>query len=638
MIDFISFKEPFYLNFIFLSLIPILIHLLKIKPREKEILPTLRFLLQIKDEPVQKTKIRDIISLLLKVLCILFFILGFAMPVYIPFSRQEREALFIIDDSVSMKAGEEHTSFDKSIEVIRRVYKRLQPRPVLYLPFSKKRIIIKDDYDFTGFQATYIGDNRELILALYKEFERETQRAVLFTDFVGRGWNDITYAPDNFLVVKTGTEINNSSSIDNLYFKKPYLVEESRTELNAIIKNKDSIDRILRLKIEPETVINQNIKTDACYSFIIKVPQNRFVNIICSLTDDDFKYDNVYYFTERVNKRPNILILQNPKSAARISGFYIKDALKPYLEEKDNIVNLISTLSANDMTDNNDIFFILELDDDIDISKEKIIEFLSKGKRVFITLSRNFDTSQFCEFFFSQKATFKEEKTELATFSENIRDDIIDSLKSTIVYKYFRLEGIPPDYETIISLSNNEPFIVHRKIGKGDLYIVLSSLMPEYNELMLSRGFLPFLNNIIFKEEETKFNYNTGDFINFKDAERVIFPTGKIEEIKGENYFMFQEPGIHKFIRNKSEIEYYSVNIPKEEGSFDIKEDKKLGKIILDKDYDKVADSIYAHLVGKDLWRYMFLLSLLFLISELLWYRKTIRLSHIIYFFTASQL
>ena len=99
------YQNPQLLYFLFAIAIPILIHLFNFRKHKTIYFSSIRFLKEIKEENKKKSKLKNILILLSRILAITFLVLAFSKP-YIPIKNQQKtENIFIyIDNSLSMDA------------------------------------------------------------------------------------------------------------------------------------------------------------------------------------------------------------------------------------------------------------------------------------------------------------------------------------------------------------------------------------------------------------------------------------------------------------------------------------------------------------------------------------------------------
>jgi hypothetical protein len=72
--------------------------------------------------------------------------------------------------------------------------------------------------------------------------------------------------------------------------------------------------------------------------------------------------------------------------------------------------------------------------------------------------------------------------------------DLQDSLRSTSVSTYFKIEG---NLNTLLSLKNRDPLFVEASVGKAKLFMLASSADLDWNDLPLNAAYVPLLQGLI---------------------------------------------------------------------------------------------------------------------------------------------
>lgn len=65
------------------------------------------------------------------------------------------------------------------------------------------------------------------------------------------------------------------------------------------------------------------------------------------------------------------------------------------------------------------------------------------------------------------------------------------------VYNYMRVRNPDGAREGVLRLSNGDPYLLHRPVGRGHVYVVLSSLGISWSSLPVQQIYLPFLHRVI---------------------------------------------------------------------------------------------------------------------------------------------
>ena len=99
-----QFKYPEVLFFLFLLLIPLLIHLFQLQKFKKEAFTNVRFLKEIELETRKSSKLKKLLILLSRLLAFAALIIGFAQPfINKNENLDKRESIYYLDNSLSMQ-------------------------------------------------------------------------------------------------------------------------------------------------------------------------------------------------------------------------------------------------------------------------------------------------------------------------------------------------------------------------------------------------------------------------------------------------------------------------------------------------------------------------------------------------------
>ena len=97
------YQNPYLLYALFAIVIPILIHLFNLRKHKVIYFSSLRFLKEIKTKNKKKSRLKNILILLCRILAITFLILAFAKPFVPAKNKSEKNDVFIyLDNSLSM--------------------------------------------------------------------------------------------------------------------------------------------------------------------------------------------------------------------------------------------------------------------------------------------------------------------------------------------------------------------------------------------------------------------------------------------------------------------------------------------------------------------------------------------------------
>ncbi len=110
-----QFKNPEILYFLFLLIIPILIHLFQLQRFQKIAFTNVKLLKEIKQQTRKSSQLKKILILITRLLLFTSLIFAFSQPFLIKNNNYlNLETLIYLDNSFSMKAKEKKESFFKA--------------------------------------------------------------------------------------------------------------------------------------------------------------------------------------------------------------------------------------------------------------------------------------------------------------------------------------------------------------------------------------------------------------------------------------------------------------------------------------------------------------------------------------------
>jgi len=380
------------------------------------------------------------------------------------------------------------------------------------------------------------------------------------------------------------------------------------------------------------------------------------------LEDDDLFLDNRRYFTFYVPEQINVLIIgQNLKDIR-----FLELALNPYSEQA-------SPIKTDNLPPNRIEFGTL---------KNYQVVILSNVPRVDGTLLSSIEDHVKAGggliIFLGNEVALRDynqnlnEKLSLPLFTETIGEigssssfltlgkidfshpiftgvfeDQKKEVESPLFYFVTKM-NLKPEHEKIIEFSNGDPFLLESNAGKGRLLLFASAIDPSWSDLYLKGLFVPLLNRSVtyLAGNVNKFNQNyfvhqelttdvagADNFANFQ----VEKPDGKLTKVvpqigEGAYKIKFQDSdlaGIYSLYVGDRLITRWAVNPDPNESDVTAIATNKLkdiigeGKIISIPKGAALASVVTTSRYGRELWKYLIGIALLFLIIEMILARES---------------
>ncbi len=599
-----SFLNPFFLIGLIAVVFPILVHLISKKRGIKKSFSGVRFLLASQGEILKRSKLKDLILLLLRVLILTLLVIVFSKPAVFSFfppgAQDARSIAIVVDNSFSM--GYED-GFKKAKGSAEKLIQSLPDGsfaavfPLVPTENTKSEITQergKMAEDLKNLKLSYtFADNERRLQEIFSSLERtpnQNKELVFFTDFQRNGWEGDDFRREWFLPIDVSptSEIENRA-VSGLGLKK----EGGSIRISVKIFNysrnpiKDLLVTVFLGGKEIKGFINIEGKSEEIKDFIVpkeSLPQGETSGRV-EISHDNLTVDDVRYFVLSQTVEPRILMVDgDPRENARLSETYylarvvetISEILPLHLSIKDNDSFLDEKLKEYN------IIFLANVGDLTPQKASEIHEFLKNGGTVVIFLGDRVRSSLYNvllkDFLPAKIGDLSEYDYSLSVHEQNkFTEGIDEKLNRVKAKKLFNL--LPAkDSSTILDASNNYPFLIRGKTGSGNVFLFASTADPAWNNFPLTPVFLPIIKKIfdLSSVESQRNNFIVGEPVD------ISFPNGvveiKVENPRGEKIKIYREtpkftktliPGIYT-VNWDGEIGYsFCVNLDTRESNLE---------------------------------------------------------------------
>lgn len=448
------------------------------------------------------------------------------------------------------------------------------------------------------------------------------------------------------------------------------IIEKGKVfELEAVVKNsgtKPDRNKLVQVFIDDKRSgqATLNIEPGSIQTIKFRVVPQRTGLIAGSvlLEDDDLFLDNRHYFTFYVPEQINVLIIgQNQKDIR-----FLELALDPYFDQASPIK--IDNLPPNRIEFGklkNYQVVILSNVPRIDVTLLSAIDdHVNSGGGLMVFLGNAVDLRNY-----NQNLN---EKLSLPLFTETIGElgsknsfltlgdidfshpiftgvfvDQEKQVESPLFYFVTKM-NLKPEHEKIIEFSNGDPFLVESNVGQGKVLLFASAIDPGWSDIYLKGLFVPLMNRGVaylaghakkrdqthlVNQELTTDVTGVDNLVNFQ----VERPDGKMTKVvpqigEGAYKIKFKDSdmaGIFSLYSDDRLITRWAVNPAPDESDVTAIDENKMkeiigkGKIISVQQEEKLASIVTASRYGRELWKYLIGIALLFLIIEMILARES---------------
>ncbi len=448
------------------------------------------------------------------------------------------------------------------------------------------------------------------------------------------------------------------------------IIEKGKVfELEATVKNtgsKTERNKLVQVFIDDKRSGQATLNIEPGNSQTIKfrvVPQKTgLMTGSVLLEDDDLFLDNRRYFTFYVPEQINVLIIGlDPKDIR-----FLELALNPYSEQASpiKIDNLPPNKIEFETLKNYQVVILSNVPRINGTLLSSIEDHVKTGGGLIVFLGNEVDLRDYNQNLNEKLSLplFTETIGEIGSrssfltlgkidFSHPIFSGVFEDQKKEVespLFYFVTNMKLKPEHEKIIEFSNGDPFLLESNAGKGKVLLSASAIDPNWSDLYIKGLFVPLLNRSVMylAGNANKFNQNyfvrqelttdmagIDNFANFQ----VEMPDGKMTRVvpqigEGVYKIKFQDSdlaGIYSLYAEDQLVTRWAVNSDPDESNVTAIATNKLkdiigeSKIISIPKGEALASVVTTSRYGRELWKYLIGIILLFLIIEMILARES---------------
>ncbi len=368
-----KFAHPYILYFLLLLIIPIIIHLFNFRRYKKIYFSSLQFIKKIEKETNATKTLRHYIILACRLLAFAALILAFAQP-YFPTSSKSIDSTLIVpiylDNSYSMSAKGSNGNLLNQAKATVRQITDAYPRDQQFMLVTNSL----EGADFHTITRAELQDQLESIqlspvprsitapLESIKEYLnastfKGSKHYYVVSDFQSRNLDQTSSNIDtsaNYTFLQVEPQIKSNLYIDSIWFDQPFQRVNVNNTLNIRIQNTGD-DKLTNIEIDLKVDnvkrqalvdLNANNSTVARMNYTDK--STGLKDGVVEVMDANLSFDNRLYFTYKVEKTVNVLIINDEKSTSFPELVYKTDDYYTVSETSINQLKM-STLNEADL-------------------------------------------------------------------------------------------------------------------------------------------------------------------------------------------------------------------------------------------------------------------------------------------------
>ena len=635
-----NFKHPEVLYFLFLLVIPILVHLFQLRRFKKEYFTNVQFLKELSIQTRKSSTIKKWLLLLTRLLLLTFLIFAFAQPFFAAkeSKKNTNEMYIILDNSYSMQAK------GKKGELLKRAIQDLLEHTPEAQNFSlitnsdsywntDIKAIQKDLQDLKYSASPFRLDN--LIAKVNARKSAFNKDIIVITDAVGLETNQTKSfrKEDNVYFIIPEAEQKNNIAIDSVYIQQTL---DSFYEIGIKLSgNGDDFKDIPialynKNKLVAKTLINFETNTK---TINFTIPKEDFHGYV-SVSDIGLAYDNTYYFSISKPSLTNIFSIGDVDKSKYLARIYTNDEF--------NYNNFpIANLDYN-LLEKQDAIVLNELKDIPQALQTTLKSFVTKGGNLIIIPSQESNVSNLNTFMANfgplqfKTASQSDKKVTKINFNHPLFSSVfekrIDNFQYPSTKTAFELNSATP---SILSYDDQSPFLTSLPNELSSVYVFAAPINKTNSNFQNSPLIVPTFYNMAQSSRKTGVNaliigegqsfvvdafLSNYEILTVTNNTESFIPVQQLLNTKVKMTFNESpsEAGNFGIFNGANLVKNISFNYNRTESNLALANPDAANKFKEIDDIETVFDTIQTDRTDTQIWKWFVILALLFLALEVL--------------------
>jgi hypothetical protein len=634
-----QFKNPEILYFLFLLVIPVLVHLFQLRRFKKEYFTNVRFLKELSIQTRKSSKIKKWLLLVTRLLLLTCIIIAFAQPFFKAkdTKNSSNEMYLVLDNSFSMQAK------GQKGELLKRAIQELLENTPENQTFS---LITNSETfwntDIKSIRASlqnmkYSALPFQLESALAKIKSRKSvlnKDIIVITDAVGLESKQLKSIDKSFNThfIIPKTEHKNNVSLDSVFIHQTrddfYEIGLKITAYGEDIKE-IPVALYNQNKLIAKTLTKLETKEKILYFTIPKKDFHGYFSII----DNSLEYDNTLYFSISKPEKINVISIGSPEKSNFLSRIYIS--------EEFNYLNFaIGTLDYNSI-EKQDAIVLNELDEIPQALQTTLKSFSKKGGNIVVVPSAKnavLNLNQFLSIYGSVQFRSLENKEKLITkinFNHPLFEGVFENKIDNFQYpKTKNSFGISSSNPAVLYYEDQTTFLTSINKTISSVYVFAASINGENSNFQQSPLIVPTFYKMAINNPNkgikaltignnnpylVDVNLSKDEILNVKNEKETFIPVQQIINNKVQLTFNDypQQAGNFGIYNQKERLQNISFNYNRTESNLTQANENILSDYKINDSINTIFDTLQTSRIDNQIWKWFVIFALLFLITEM---------------------
>jgi hypothetical protein len=634
-----QFKHPEILYFLFLLVIPILVHLFQLRRFKTEYFTNVKFLKEIIVQTRKSSKIKKWLLLCTRLLLLTFLILAFAQPFFKAKDANAvtNEMFIVLDNSFSMQAkgqkGEllkravqdllEHTPENTTFSLItnsegyyntdiKSIERELQNLKYSATPFQLDQIVSK-------IKASKSPYNKDIIV---------------ITDAVNLQQNQITgfdaTTQPHFVIPKA--EQKNNLAIDSVYINQTM---DNFYEINLKIKAFGTFENEIPIAVynQGKLIAKSQQRIDGKQKNVLfTIPKEAFQGYV-TIEDGALEYDNTYYFSISKPNKINVISIGDQSKSTFLSKIYTPDEFTYQNFE-------LKSLDYNSI-EKQDAIVLNELKEIPQALQTTLQSFVFKGGNLIIIPGHEAVTTQYNQLLqplggiqLGPMVTTERKITQIA-FSHPLYSGVfekkIDNFQYPTSQSHYPLQS---PFPAVLSYEDQSTFLTTTSKSIGSVYVFAAAINKDNTNFQNAPLIVPTFYNMAQNQGKSGLNAITignsqpviitgslskDEIVSIENEQEKFIPLQQVMNDKVKLTFQDspQSAGNYEVTKQGTLLQQISFNYPRTESDLFQGNDTILSDFTVDSSIESIFDTLQHNRTDNQLWKWFIYLTLAFLIIEI---------------------
>ncbi|QYJ67849.1 vWA domain-containing protein [Flavobacterium litorale] len=634
-----QFKHPEILYFLFLLVIPILVHLFQLRRFQKQYFTNVQFLKELKMQTRKSAVIKKWLLLATRLLLLTALIIAFAQPYFNANDTENssNEMVILLDNSFSMQAkGSKGELLKRAVQDILENTPENQQFSLLtntgaFWDTDSKSI----QKELQNIQYTDVPFRPDFLLTKAATKKPNTGKdIILITDAIGldnKTTSKLTTHSPIYTIIPEA-ENNSNISIDSVYIAQAldnFYEIKVNMQAYGTIKNEVPIALYNTDELAAKTVVSFDTPKQ---SVVFTLPKADFHGYV-TVTDNSLTYDNTYYFSISQPEKSNVLSIGTDAKNKFLSRIYTDDDFNFTASE-------LRTLDYN-ILEKQDAIVLNELTEIPQALTTTLKSFYDKGGNIILIpapdgsiQNLNSVITNFGNAIYNTQTTTERQITQIA-FNHPLYRTVFEKKTKNFQYpnvsKSYTISGngLP-----ILTYADGTPFVTSFTNTIGNAYLFAAPINTTNSNFQNSPLIVPTLYNMAQNNNKTGVNAITigaskslitdvlltkDEVVTVKNKYTEFIPMQQVLSNKVKLSFgdYPEKAGNYSVFKGDNKVQNISFNYTRNESNLALQNKNILRDFTETKSVATVYDAIQSERTADELWKWFVIGGLLFLLIEL---------------------